>query len=168
MVREFVLTSEIISILSVHFCLQNFTPFIRGTIQQRIWVPLTPYLLYIGRNSVYLVNVMIFFDYLWFYTWHHRKTNYKYYIYETLTIWGWGGVWISNIQYIYLSVQFDMYWIAFAIFSSLSYTCVLDTRRVDTSRPRQNGRQIYRRHIQMNFLEWKCFNLDQNFTEVCT
>ena len=27
---------------------------------------------------------------------------------------------------------------------------------------------LFRRHFQMHFLEWKCVNLDEDFTEVCS
>ena len=37
---------------------------------------------------------------------------------------------------------------------------------LDSSPPRQNGRQFARRHFQMEFVEWKWQNIDSNFTEI--
>ena len=34
-------------------------------------------------------------------------------------------------------------------------------------RPRQNGRHFTDGIFQMHFLEWKCLDFDENFTEVC-
>ena len=42
---------------------------------------------------------------------------------------------------------------------------------VNTMRERQNGRHFRRRHFQMDFLEFlecKCMNFDQHFTELCS
>ena len=39
---------------------------------------------------------------------------------------------------------------------------------VSTVRPRQNGRQFFRRHFLMDFLEWKCMNFASNLFEVCS
>ena len=32
----------------------------------------------------------------------------------------------------------------------------------------QDGRHCSRRHFQMQFCSWKCFNFDTNFTEICS
>ena len=40
--------------------------------------------------------------------------------------------------------------------------------RFKTLRPRQNRRLFFRRHFQIHFLEWKCVNFNQDFTEVCS
>ena len=38
----------------------------------------------------------------------------------------------------------------------------------NSSSPGQNGRHIGRRQFQINFLEWKWWNSDSNFTEICS
>ena len=43
--------------------------------------------------------------------------------------------------------------------------------KIDKSlRSRQNGRHFdyWLRHLQMHFLEWKCMNFNNDFTEVCS
>ena len=39
---------------------------------------------------------------------------------------------------------------------------------INTLRPRQDGRHLCGRYFQMHFLEWKCMNCCQDFTEVCS
>ena len=42
------------------------------------------------------------------------------------------------------------------------------TMYINTLRPRKKWPLISKRHFEMDFLEWKCMNLDQNFIEVCS
>ena len=39
---------------------------------------------------------------------------------------------------------------------------------VNTLRPGQHGRHFSRRHFQIQIRQWKCFNFDKNFIEVCS
>ena len=45
---------------------------------------------------------------------------------------------------------------------------VLFVHLFNSSPPGQNGCNIGRQHFQMHFLEWKWWNSDSNFTEICS
>ena len=49
-----------------------------------------------------------------------------------------------------------------------THICVTRPQWVNTLRPRQDGRNFYRWHFHMHFLEWKVLYFDLNFTEVCS
>ena len=68
--------------------------------------------------------------------------------------------WWSN-DCIFADVEFEQ---AFHI--NLYHLC--GAMLFNSSTPGQNGRHSHRWHFQMHFLEWKCLNFDENFTEICS
>ena len=75
----------------------------------------------------------------------------------------------TNFSKISIKIQiFSFKKVHLKIFSSAKCCILLRPPCLNSSPPGQNGHHFSRRHFQMHYLEWKWYNSDSNFTEICS
>ena len=81
-----------------------------------------------------------------------------------------GHQWCSDSS-IFILFCFSQVWV-WQVFRFLVWKPLCSSRslfhQLNTLRPGEDGRHFGRRHFQMQICQWKYFNFDKNFTEVCS